>query len=231
MVGGKKEIVYANIDRFAEIVATGEYRGVKYICVNRGIHPCAYVLCSQEFLDKHTDAWNSIPEIHVHGGVTYVGLASDLLGLEDFPVPCFGWDYGHFGDWEGYRSEEQNRMYGHRKYTTDMIIKECESAIDQYLEVLSNDEKCDEEGNLYLNSDILEKFGFTPVFNGSDQENAYRISGEEDGRMWKIYVDLKHKSLSYALNQDRHRKYDGEIVTVKDLKLVIQMCNIPLVID
>jgi hypothetical protein len=48
-----KEIVYTSHRKIAVIVAEGEYKGVKYVCVNRGIHPCAYIFCTQEFLDKH----------------------------------------------------------------------------------------------------------------------------------------------------------------------------------
>ena len=139
MIPQKKEIIYTPISRIAVIVAEGEYKGVKYVCVNRGIHPCAYVFCTQEFLDKHATEYETIDGICVHGGVSFIGNANELLGLEDYDHPCFGWDYGHVGDWEGYMSEDENTQFGHKKYTTDMIISDCENAIDQYLKVLEDD--------------------------------------------------------------------------------------------
>ena len=91
MIPQKKEIVYTSHRRIAVIVAEGEYKGVKYVCVNRGIHPCAYVFCTQEFLDKHATEYETIDGIYVHGGISYIGNANELLGLEDYDHPCFGW--------------------------------------------------------------------------------------------------------------------------------------------
>ena len=228
MVSDKKEIVYNNIDRFAVIVATGEYKGVKYVCVNRGKHPCAYVMCSQEFLDKHVNEWDSIDGIYVHGGVSFVGQANELLGLEDYDSPCFGWDYGHAGDWAGYISENENLAYGHRKYTTEMIVDDCQDAIDQYLNILKEDQEKPDD-NSSLTKEYLGKVGFTPVLDGID--DALQMSGGEVGKKWKIYIDLQHPNQSYALNQSPRRKYEGEITTFCDLKSIIQLFDIPITLE
>jgi uncharacterized short protein YbdD (DUF466 family) len=226
MVTNKKEIVYNNIERFAVIVATGEYRGVKYVCLNQGKHPSCYVMCSQEFLDKHLDkTFNTIDGLHVHGGITYAGMADKLLGLEDYDSPCFGWDYGHAGDWAGYISEEQNQAYGHTKYTTDMLIKDCENAIDQYLAIQEKDTQVTEP-NPNLTKDLLFKLGFTPMLNGID--DALRLEGNNDGKKWKIYIDLNTPSWSYVINQNPRRKYEGEITTLDDLKSIIQLFDLPV---
>ena len=224
MISEKKEIVYNNINHFAVIVAAGVYRNVKYVCLNLGIHPAAYVMCSQEFLDKHVDEYETIEGIHVHCGITYVGKANELLGLEEYNSPCFGWDYGHAGDWAGYMSEEENIAFNHTKYTTDMLIKDCQDAIDQYLQILENDAHP-------VDTDILTKealinLGFTPAHSGLD--DAYQISGEKHGKSWRIFIDLKNPSNSCVHNHNSRRSYEGEITTMGDLKSIIQLFDIPI---
>lgn len=129
-----KEMVYSP-NRISEIIARNVYKGVEYFVVNIGIHPCAYVACDKEFLDKHRDEYGEIDGIYVHGGVTYTGKLSDLSAFSGDPrleeVYCFGWDYGHAGDWAGYLSDFMNE--GTRKYDTWMVVDECKSAINQYL--------------------------------------------------------------------------------------------------
>ena len=228
MIPDKKELVYNDIDRFADIVAKGEYKGVKFVCLNRGACPAAYVMCTQEFLDKHADdEYNTIEGLHVHGGITYYGMANKLLGMEDFPYPCFGWDYGHAGDWAGYISDEENIAFGHRKYSTEMLIADCKSAIDQYLRILRKDANAD-VNNPILTKEYLKDIGFTPVINGI--EDALQVSSGNDvpGKRWKIFIDLQNANKSYALNQSPRRKYEGEITTMDDLRSIIQLFDIPL---
>jgi hypothetical protein len=137
-----KEMVYSNEREIVEIIARNVYKGVEYFVVNIGIHPCAYVVCEKEFLDKHRDEWGDIDGISVHGGVTYTGKLSSLSAFEGDPdledVYCFGWDYGHAGDWAGYLDDITNE--GSRKYDTWMVVDECKSAIDQYLEKKEQDD-------------------------------------------------------------------------------------------
>ena len=224
MVSEKKEIVYNNIKHFAVIVASGVYKNVQYVCLNLGIHPAAYVMCTQEFLDKHVDKYKTIEGIHVHCGITYVGKANELLGLEEYDSPCFGWDYGHAGDWAGYMSEEENIAFNHTKYTTDMLIKDCQDAIDQYLQILEND--AHPVDNNIITKEALINLGFTPAHSGLD--DAYQISGEEYGKSWRIFIDLKNPINSYVHNQNSRRSYEGEITTMEDLKSIIQLFDIPV---
>ena len=225
MVSEKKEIVYNNIKHFAVIVASGVYRNVQYVCLNLGIHPAAYVMCSQEFLDKHVDEYNTIEGIHVHCGITYVGKANELLGLEEYNSPCFGWDYGHAGDWAGYMSDEENIAFNHTKYTTDMLIKDCQDAIDQYLQILEND--AHPVDNNIITKEALINLGFTEAHSGG-LDDAYQISGEEYGKSWRIFIDLKNPSNSCVHNQNSRRSYEGEITTMGDLKSIIQLFDIPI---
>ena len=225
MVSEKKEIVYNNIKHFAVIVASGVYKNVQYVCLNLGIHPAAYVMCTQEFLDKHVDKYKTIDGIHVHCGITYVGKANELLGLEEYNSPCFGWDYGHAGDWAGYMSEEENIAFNHTKYTTDMLIKDCQDAIDQYLQILENDAHPADTD--IITKEALINLGFTKS-HSSGFDDRYQISGEKNGKIWKIIIDLKNPSSSYVLTQNSRRKYEGEITTVSDLKSIIQLFDIPV---
>ena len=225
MVSEKKEIVYNNIKHFAVIVASGVYKNVQYVCLNLGIHPAAYVMCTQEFLDKHVDKYKTIDGIHVHCGITYVGKANELLGLEEYDSPCFGWDYGHAGDWAGYMSEEENIAFNHTKYTTDMLVKDCQDAIDQYLQILEND--AHPVDNNIITKEALINLGFTEAHSGG-LDDAYQISGEEYGKSWRIFIDLKNPSNSCVHNQNSRRSYEGEITTMGDLKSIIQLFDIPI---
>ena len=225
MVSEKKEIVYNNIKHFAVIVASGVYKNVQYVCLNLGIHPAAYVMCTQEFLDKHVDKDRTIDGIHVHCGITYVGKANELLGLEEYDSPCFGWDYGHAGDWAGYMSEEENIAFNHTKYTTDMLVKDCQDAIDQYLQILEND--AHPVDNNIITKEALINLGFTEAHSGG-LNDAYQISGEEYGKSWRIFIDLKNPSNSCVHNQNSRRSYEGEITTMGDLKSIIQLFDIPI---
>lgn len=224
MIPQKKEIVYTSHRKIAVIVAEGEYKGVKYVCVNRGIHPCAYIFCTQEFLDKHVTEYETIDGIYVHGGISYIGNAKELLGLEEYNHPCFGWDYGHAGDWEGYLEDEENIKFGHKKYTTDMIISDCENTIDQYLKILEDDKRPSDNT---ITKEFLQKNGFKSIFGDVD-DSAWQISGDVAGKKWKIYIDLKTANSSYAINQSPRRKYEGEITTKDDLKSIIQLFDIPI---
>lgn len=219
-----KEIIYNNINHFAVIVAEGIYKEIKYVCVNRGKYPCAYVMCSEDFLNTHSTDFNTIPGIDVHGGISYIGYAKDLLGLEDYDSYCFGWNYGHVGDWEGYLDDDENIKFGHKKYTTDMLISDCENAIDQYLEILKRDELPSDNT---ITKEFLKKNGFKSIFGDMD-DNAWQISGDVAGKKWKIYIDLKTANSSYAINQSPRRKYEGEITTKDDLKSIIQLFDIPI---
>ena len=140
-----RPMVYAAY-RESEIIARNIYKGVEYFVVNIGTHPCAYVVCDKEFLDKHKDEWGDIDGISVHGGVTYMGELSDLSAFCGDPklkeVYCFGWDYGHAGDWSGYLTDFQNE--GSRKYTTEMVVEDCKDVIDQYLKILEKNKQVKE---------------------------------------------------------------------------------------
>ena len=120
-------------------------------------------------------------------------------------------------------SDEENIAFNHTKYTTDMLIKDCQDAIDQYLQILEND--AHPADNNIITKEALINLGFTQQ---SGFDDRYQISGEEYGKIWKIIIDLKNPSSSYVLNQNSRRKYEGEITTMGDLKSIIQLFDIPI---
>ena len=106
-----------------------------------------------------------------------------------------------------------------------MIIKDCQDAIDQYLQILENDAHP-------ADTDIITKkalinLGFTESHSGG-LDDAYQISGEEYGKSWRIFIDLKNPSNSCVHNQNSRRSYEGEITTMEDLKSIIQLFDIPV---
>lgn len=127
-----KQMIYSN-RRKSEIIAEGEHNGVRYYVINRGLHPCAYIGCNEEFVKKHINECGDIVGINVHGGVTFDGTLNDI---EEYVI---GWDYGHCADWDGFFSDEENLRLGHRKYATTEIVEECKSAIDDFYRMVAED--------------------------------------------------------------------------------------------
>lgn len=228
-----KELIYQN-KRIREVIADDYNKGVHYICVNIGDHPCAYVECTKEFLDKHHTTYGDIPDINVHGGVSWTGPISDLPGLQNYDGVWFGWAYNHAGDWTGHMSFEQNTKCGHRKYTTMDLITDCKDAIKQYLKMLDQDKEEEKKGLTDLTPEFLRGLGFMSIFNAnvSDAQSTMHLSGKDGTEnKWKIYIDFKNQSKSYVYNQNPRRKYEGAINTVKDLRMAVSLCQIPIVIN
>ena len=227
-----KEIVYNCINNFSEIVAEGDYKGVHYICLNRGTHPCAYIVCDPLFLNKHKTEYGFLDCINVHGGVNYTGALKKLVGLSDREGVCFGWSYDTYSDWAGYWSEKENLATGQKKWTTQELILDCHSAIDQYLEAVKKDSALDPTPGLLLDKEILKSLGFKSTFDGmaGDDETSFQLIGNNDGNKWRVYIDLQTPSLTYARNQKPRRKYEGSILTLDELRMVIDLLDIPLTV-
>lgn len=121
-----KEMEYYE-KRFPEpvVLAEGEYEGFKYIVLNLGTHPCAYVNVGHTWL-KGLNYWDveKLENNIVHGDFTY---SSERVRGTDITGWWLGWDYSHYGDQYG---KGDFGLYG-RKYTTAEIEFECRNAIDQ----------------------------------------------------------------------------------------------------
>lgn len=161
-----KEITYSNSMKNAYLADEGEYKGVKYFIIAGGIHPCAYVMCDEKFVNKHKTDWGDLDCISVHGGVTWLEDADHLKGHpNNYTGICFGWDYGHAGDWAGYHQDVENMVYENHKYTLMEIQHECRSAIDQYLIVKHMDEDDERDDSEISNKDeISDEPDTTPGF-------------------------------------------------------------------
>lgn len=204
----------------ASIVKTNVYKGVRYWITTAGYHPCAYVECPKDFLDKHQDEYDLIDGIDVHGGVTFggkpltlkaftednkyyngryfrSGIMAEPINLEDTYV--FGWDYAHCSDWEAYRSDEDNEMYDARKWTLGEVETECHNAIDQYLKILEEDaSKTDEKKLIILKNRDLQgmadddKIDLSGYDEVTDYEIKNFISVEERDGYIKAIIDFHH---------------------------------------
>lgn len=131
-----KEIIYGKDMNHLYVADEGEYMGVKYFIVAGGFHPCAYVMCDKDFVEKHYDKeWDTIYCIDVHGGITW---CEDISHLKTHPKEyegmCFGWDYGHAGDYAGYCPDG-----GGSKWTLKEIQEDVQDAIKQYIKVQHQD--------------------------------------------------------------------------------------------
>ena len=132
-----KPIIYSCGHKNLYVAYKSEHNGIKYFIVAGDTHPYAYVMCDDKFIHDHKNRYGGLDCINVHGGVTWIGEVDRLLcHPKEYSGICFGWDYGHLYDWNGYYTDEQNYLCGLHKYTTMEIKTECIGVINQYLEVL-----------------------------------------------------------------------------------------------
>lgn len=119
------------------VIAQGSYNGLNYYVKNiNGRHPTAYVEIPQGHKAYNMN-FDSIQDdyvsLEVHYGVTYednVLLAVDNEGSRGHKF--VGWDYGHAGDFEGYYMGTGGVLEtSSKRWTTEEIVEECKSAIDQ----------------------------------------------------------------------------------------------------
>lgn len=117
-----KEIIYGGEPK---IVDRGVYNGLKYIIINLGSHPAAYVeniIGIRDYLDDR------LSNIDVHGGLIYCESAYwDSTDKTSY----LGWDYGHIGDCIVF----SDLLYNGKKWTYEEILSEVKSVIDQLIEL------------------------------------------------------------------------------------------------
>ena len=164
--------------------------------------------------------------------MNYTGSIKKLVGLADREGVCCGLSYDRDSDWAGYWSEKENLATGQKKWTTQELILDCHSAIDQYLEAVKKDSALDPTPGLLLDKEILKSLGFKSTFDGmaGDDETSFQLIGNNDGNKWRVYIDLQTPSLTYARNQKPRRKYEGSILTLDELRMVIDLLDIPLTV-
>ncbi len=118
-------------DGDSEVVESRTYKGMDYMIVSHGTHPCGYVRVKNTHPLYERGVYEA-QGILVHGRITYAG---EIL-LTDKPKAWWlGWDYGHTTDYMEHPSKvfiEPNR--GGKRWTLDEIRRDCKSVINQLLE-------------------------------------------------------------------------------------------------
>lgn len=118
-----KEMIYSERKEKAEVLLSGEYNKLRFVILNLGTHPTAYVECHVDYMnhgcvDLKRDR---LRDIHAHGGLTYFGKA---YWNNNDKNRYLGWSYDHFGDYTSIDPEG-------KKYTTEEIHQDVKNVIDQ----------------------------------------------------------------------------------------------------
>ena len=141
-----REMEYSR-ENIRELLCNGIYKGYHFYVLNLGSHPTAYVEIpkTSKLFGKHYDDI----DILVHGGLTY---SNDELRISSNTTMAnswfIGWDYAHVGDYMGYEELFPEKIRnGGKKWTTEEIINNCISVIDQLIEGEENEKKNKLESN------------------------------------------------------------------------------------
>ena len=105
-------------------IADGVYRKIPYYVLNLGTHPCAYVDTAPAGITTVNPY-----DISCHGGVTYT---DNRLATVEHEGTFIGWDYAHWGDYDGYLGATNGyASVDDKRWTTEEIVAECKAVIDQ----------------------------------------------------------------------------------------------------
>lgn len=81
----------------------------------------------------------------------------------------------------------------------------------------------DEYWPIPLTPELLEKFGFKPIY---EDKTAWKLKIENDNYyVVSICVDLSRPSSSYAINGEKGKDYQGDILYVHQLQNIITLCE------
>lgn len=119
-----KEMVYrATRSNDAEILLAGKIKWHQFYIVSYGTHPCAYV---------RTDLSPELNDvISVHGGIPFSRNERPEFAVKGHYI---GWDYMHAGDYIGEFMLDlipESELAEYKRYTTEEILEEVKSVIDQ----------------------------------------------------------------------------------------------------
>ena len=110
-----------------EVLFSGVYKGRKFVILNLGTHPTAYIELKEAEL-KMSDSYDDY-DLSCHCGFTFLGKAT---WDEDDKTTYIGWDYSHFGDYSGYH--QRTKLYGghEKRWTTGEIFEQVVKCIDEF---------------------------------------------------------------------------------------------------
>ena len=115
------------------------YKNYEYYILNLGTHPCSYIIITKDdkLFGKSIDELDETG-IYCHYGFTY---ADNTLSSRTYSYVnkyedkwVIGWDYAHYKDWAGYMSDEDNLMFGNKKWATKELRDEVREVITQISE-------------------------------------------------------------------------------------------------
>ncbi len=119
-----KEMIY-QAEYKREVLHSGLYQDYKFIILNLGLHPTAYVENKNGFSDFYEA--NEITNYMPHGGFTYCGQACwDKSDNRNY----IGWDYAHCDDFSGYYIAGDGLYETTKRWTTAEIFEEVKRVID-----------------------------------------------------------------------------------------------------
>lgn len=132
-----KEMVY-QAQPSHEVLVDDAYKGYRYLIISYGQYPCAYVVL-ESWHPCYMEKYDSL-DILCHGGLTYSefglrapkkrGKAQKVISNNFWAI---GWDYGHWSDFLGHyiECEETDILIKNKKWTTQEIVEEAKSVIEQ----------------------------------------------------------------------------------------------------
>ena len=178
-----KKMIYQE-DRKLEILYDNKYLGYRYIILNLGTHPTAYIEIPKGHKLNGQD-YDDI-DLNVHGGLTY--SRHELLGI-DSENWYIGWDYAHCDDYAGYELNMPKELRTHsKKWTTEEIDKECKDAIQQIVDKYDNEVEEDKDiplipdDELYITANSRQDYNFKVLKEKINQVvkefNEYRKENE-----------------------------------------------------
>lgn len=131
-----KQMKYQS-DRKIELLHNDKYKDYNYYILNLGTHPTAYVEIpkgNKLYGKNYNDIYDMGYDIDVHGGLTYSDNELMHVKSENWFI---GWDYAHYNDYAGYYQElfYADTLHNFKKWTTEEIVKDCEKAIDQIIDI------------------------------------------------------------------------------------------------
>lgn len=103
------------------VVETAVYKGYRYVIIDRGWFPLAYVE-----IKYRKNAKKIKQQLDVHGGVTYC----DTAPFKETKQVYAGWDYGHCGD---YSANIPGVLEVEKRWTLEEVREHCHNAIEQML--------------------------------------------------------------------------------------------------
>ena len=134
-----KQMEYSK-NRIIDVLYDDYYKNYRFIILNLGTHPVAYVEIPKKS-KLYKKKYDKI-DINVHGGLTYGNSFLMLSEHEILDNTWFiGWDYAHAGDYIGYElqfPELSLNSVDDKKWTTEEMIADCVSVIDQIERIDNN---------------------------------------------------------------------------------------------